>query len=110
MADELTFPRTFNACPVCQSKRGCAGMVAEAEQKAHRMSENINGAAGMIQNVIMDPNRPIVFSVKLLSSFLEVCYDCGTVYAKHVTVSDQKMDIKPPNGNNPRLFNNPKYS
>jgi len=77
----------FNCCPVCKSERGFAQMLADEAKEKGYMSKDSEFYAQVINNLVIDPKLQRIMPVGLgvitaMSACLEVCLDCGCVYAR----------------------------
>jgi len=77
----------FNCCPVCHSERGFAQMLADEAREKGYMRKDSEFFAQVINNIVVDSAVERIMPVgggfiPAMSACLEVCLDCGNVYAK----------------------------
>lgn len=75
---EQLFPKTFDSCPNCNSKRRMADMIVQ-ELIAKGANKALKAWVVMNQSKIADPTRTTLTDPVLITIF-DVCYDCGTLY------------------------------
>ena len=99
------FPKKFTQCPNCESERRVAKMVVEDLIENDRASQNLQGWIVAHQS-ILTPDKPH-FSMPVVQSVFDICYDCGTLYCIEVGVGvGMKEANKPPPMNFGRQGNN----
>ena len=80
---ELLFPIIFDACPNCGGKEYLFETLFDEERLKGKISDNIKSedAGFPVQGQIADPTKPSL-SFPITMSILDICLNCGTVFAK----------------------------
>lgn len=93
--EELTFPKTYDKCPVCGSKRRIVNGVMDEQKAKGLASPDLKSAMMMAQNPIVDPSR-IALSIPVLLPLIDACYDCGALYVIEVNKVMGTPQMGPP--------------
>ena len=77
----------FKTCPVCHSERGFAQMLADEAKEKGYMRKDSEFFAQVINNMVIDSDEGRIIPaggrlITAMSACLEVCLECGNVYAK----------------------------
>lgn len=91
------FPIDFSACPICGSTRTMAGTIVEQEKERGKMGEDIHAFVFQHKSFFMDSRRTTL-SVPILSTFYDVCLDCGTPYCIHAELATGAPQAMPRGG------------
>jgi len=107
---ETNFNKTFNSCPNCGSDFQFFNELGKelTERKLARPEWNMRYE--MRQGVVADPAKvellPPGTPLPAFHITLDVCGDCGTVYAVALARLQGKKTLATPPPNNPKLFRN----
>lgn len=82
MMEELQFPLNFDHCPNCGSTKRLAETVAKQEKEKGKISEDTHVVMVSYQTLVADP-RKMILTVPIISTFVDICADCGTLYCVH---------------------------
>jgi len=98
----------FDKCPVCGSTRRFAVSVAEEQREKGLMGEGLKYGIYQMAGPILDPrkvNQMLVGTkVPTVSVLLDVCMDCGTIYAVRLERGEVPLRMvvaQPPPGQPP---------
>ena len=96
--DELTFPKAYDKCPYCGSKRRIVNGVLDEQKAKGLASKNLKAGMLVCQNPIVDPQR-VALSVPVLMPLIDACYDCGALYVIEVNKIIGTPQVVKPCGN-----------
>jgi len=90
----------FSVCPVCHSERGFAQMLADEAKEKGYMRKDSEFYAQVINNLVIDSAVERIMSVggpfvTAMSACLEVCLDCGNVYARKLVRGVAQLRMQP---------------
>ncbi len=98
MADKevKAFPREYPDCPNCGSEVTVTDLVLQSMREQGIASEHLQGwiMSGQVQ---MTPDKPAL-SMPIIMWAGDICYDCGTLYAKSVAVVKGMIQANAPQG------------
>lgn len=101
----------FDSCPHCGSTRRLAGEVAQEQVEKGQMDKGLKYGLHQLGGPILDPrkvNQMLVGTkVPTVSALLDVCLDCGTIYAVRLEKGEVPLKAvvaKPPPGQPPPGF------
>ena len=101
---ELQFPMNFD-CPNCGSKRRIIEIIGNEEKAKGRIGQDVSTCLMPLRNAVIDPRKPPLFTFPVIAVRLDVCADCGTVYASFINREQGSMvPGKPPKGILPGLM------
>ncbi len=93
--DEKDFARKEYCCPICKSTKSWLGMGEEFARSKRYFTGPGEFALPIMPAAMADPNNPPPFFWPILSYVIDICYDCGCIYAKHVELVKQPVSLKP---------------
>ena len=98
MSDEKEILNITN-CPNCNSEHRLAGDLAQKEKDEGRMQPGVDNSIMIINKVVADDKwmktMPFGSSVPSFTALLDICTDCGTVYAYKV-ITGRSVKAAPP--------------
>ena len=107
---ELQFPIDFTCCPNCGSERRVAETVTNEEIEKGNLKPEHKTPFIASRALIFDPSSmKLVLGEKIVTAlygFIDICADCGTVYARHIEKGQAVVGIElmPPKGQVPPGF------
>ena len=85
----------FDKCPVCGSSKRFAEMVAEEQREKGLLGEGLKYGIYQVGGPILDPGKVgqmlVGAMVPAITALLDVCLDCGTVYAVRLERSEVSL-------------------
>lgn len=94
--EPLTFPMTWEKCPVCGDTRQVANEVKEEQKAKGKIGPGFNTAIAMLNSLILDPRKIVgQLTAPILTSYLDICAKCGVVYCVHIDRLEQNLSVKP---------------
>jgi len=95
--EELKFPLSFDQCPNCGSERKIAGEILKQEKEKGKISPGVKAFISTSNSVIADMGRTWL-SAPIISTFYDVCGDCGTYYCIHAElgIATPQLGQQPP--------------
>ena len=104
MSDEKEILNITN-CPNCGSEHKLAGDMAQKEKDEGRMAPGVDNSIMILSKVVADDKwlktMPFGSSVPSFTVLLDICTDCGTVYAYKV-ITSRSVKSPPPQQNPPQ--------
>ncbi len=77
--------KSFDKCPNCGSEHQMGAGVLEELMAQGKAKEGTRAYVFQHSSLIMDP-RCVNITAPLLTTFYDICSDCGTVYCVHAKV------------------------
>lgn len=98
MADKETkaFPKEYPQCPNCGSETTVTDIVLQDMRDKGIASEKLQGWI-MSGQIKMMPDKPAL-SMPVILWAGDICYECGTIYAKSVAVTVGMVSTSIPTG------------
>ena len=111
------FHKTFSQCPNCGSdQRFCEQLAKEMKERGLARLE-WRYSYDVREGVVIDPTKqaqiPIGSVIPGFHIALDICMDCGALYAIELIRLDAKVSVMPPpppRGKLPNIFNDPRFS
>ena len=95
--EPLTFPMTWEKCPVCGDTRQVANEVKEEQKAKGKIGPGFNTAIAMLNSLILDPRKIVgQLTAPILTSYLDICAKCGVVYCVRIDRQEQNLAVPPP--------------
>ena len=93
------FPKEYPQCPNCGSEVTVTSIILADMRKKGIASDQLQGwiQSGQVR---MTPDKPAL-SIPVIMWSGDICYDCGTLYAKSVVVAKGMVQVKAPPGYTP---------
>lgn len=103
------FPKKFDSCPNCGSKRRLTEFIIEQQVKDGKTVHAMARFQPLSAMIMVDPKFQLILTsskVKSPASDIDVCIDCGTIYATAINIVDVQMNAAPkgPGGQVPPGF------
>ena len=104
----------FSACPHCGSKRRFVNSIADEQRQKGLFGDDVVGVFGT-SGALLDPKKmsKMVIGTKIpaFDATLDICIDCGTVYAVRLIRSEAMLQVQmgkskfqmPPGFGNPSM-------
>jgi hypothetical protein len=88
----------FEKCPACGTVSGLAGQIEAELKAAKKIPDDAKFAMSLIQAPFRNPKAPPVFGQKypIAKAMLEVCTNCGAIYAIHAEVGEMSYELSAP--------------
>lgn len=105
MADNKNVTTLEYKCPHCESDNRLAGSLAEKVKKRGLMREELYFAAWKFEGKVGDPTKDAIIpygsSLPYFRIYMDVCLDCGCMYACRVDILQVVKTLKPKQGGAP---------
>ena len=79
----MTFPKFYDKCPCCGSKRRLVNGVLDEQKTKGFASQKMKGVLFALKSPVVDPSR-IALTIPVLLPLIDACYDCGALYVVEV--------------------------
>ncbi len=94
MENELgKYPKNYPNCPCCGSTERQAGNIIKKQKEEGKAGPNIIAFVHRYDSTIADMSR-VLLTVPILSNFMDICEECGTMYSIHSELNQGQIKMK----------------